>query len=211
MTPETPQPAASVSITPEQALERLKEGNRRFTSGMLQHNQVSQERLASLVSVQRPIAAILGCSDSRVPPELVFDQGFGDLFVVRLAGNVIASKVYGSLQFARRYLGVPILVVLGHEGCGAVSATLACKLHQVEHPEYIQTLVDAITPALEHLDLSAPPDDRLQAAVEANVRWSMLQCKRVLADQPGPVEQRDFGIVGAVYELATGRVRWLEE
>ncbi len=198
-------------ITPDQALERLKEGNRRFTSGMLQHNQVSQERLASLASVQRPFAAILGCSDSRVPPELVFDQGFGDLFVVRLAGNVIASKVYGSLQFARRYLSVPILVVLGHDNCGAVTATLECKLQQVEHPEYIQTLLDAITPALEHVDLNAPPDERLRAAVEANVRWSMLQCSRVLADQPGPIEQRDFRIAGAVYEMATGRVRWLED
>jgi carbonic anhydrase len=199
------------NITPEQALERLKEGNRRFTSGTLLHNQVSQERLASLVSVQRPFAAILGCSDSRVPPELVFDQGFGDLFVVRLAGNVIATKVYGSLQFARRLLGVPLLVVLGHEGCGAVAATLACKLQQAEHPEYIQALVDSITPALKDLEPGGSPAEQLKAAVEANVRWSMHQCSGVLAEQPGPIEQRDFHIVGAVYELATGRVRWLDD
>jgi carbonic anhydrase len=198
------------NVTPEQALERLKEGNRRFTSGTLLHNQVSQERLASLVSVQRPFAAILGCSDSRVPPELVFDQGFGDLFVVRLAGNVIATKVYGSLQFARHYLDVPLLVVLGHEGCGAVTATLACKRHQAEHPEYIQALVDSITPALQDIDLNASPAEQLQAAVEANVRWSMRQCSGVLAEQPAPIEQGGFRVVGAVYELATGRVRWLD-
>src|SRR5262245_1991143 len=103
------------NLAPDQVLERLVEGNRRFTSGRLEHNQISQERLAALQSGQAPFAVILGCSDSRVPPELVFDQGFGDLFVLRLAGNVFVPSVGGSLQYAHLHLGVSVLVVLGHE------------------------------------------------------------------------------------------------
>jgi carbonic anhydrase len=197
-------------LSPEEAVERLKEGNRRFTTGASQHNQVTQERLASLVSQQWPFAAILGCSDSRVPVELIFDQGFGDLFVMRLAGNIITPGVLGSLQFAHRQLGISVLVVLGHEGCGAVRATLDCKFHQAAHPEYIQTLVDLITPGLREIDPNAPPANQIQAAVEANVRWSMEQCFRTPEFQQARREGRDLRIFGAVYELATGRVRWLD-
>jgi carbonic anhydrase len=125
---------APATATPDEALRRLMEGNRRFTSGKLEHNQISQERLASLTSGQAPFAAILGCSDSRVPPELVFDQSFGDLFVLRLAGNVFVPSVAGSIQYAHLHLGVSLLVILGHEGCGAVAATLAYKLHQAQPP-----------------------------------------------------------------------------
>src|SRR5688500_16734260 len=112
------------ALNPEEALQRLIEGNRRFTTGTPWHNQVSRERLMSLASGQAPFAVILGCADSRVPPELVFDQGFGDLFVLRLAGNVYVPSVAGSIQYAHLHLGVSLLVVLGHEGCGAVHAAL---------------------------------------------------------------------------------------
>jgi carbonic anhydrase len=197
-------------LRPDEALQRLVEGNRRFTSGMAQHSQVSQERLAALVSQQRPFAAILGCSDSRVPVEFIFDQGFGDLFVLRLAGNIVTPGVLGSLQFAHQRLGVSVFVVLGHQGCGAVTATLDCKFHQAEHPEYIQTLVDLIAPGLREIDSKAPREEQLTAAVEANVRWSMEQCLRTPEFRRALHEQKSLRIVGAVYELATGRVRWLD-
>jgi carbonic anhydrase len=195
--------------TPDEALERLMEGNRRFTNGKLQHNQISHERLTSLASGQAPFAAILGCSDSRVPPELVFDQGFGDLFVLRLAGNVLDPSVAGSIQYAHLHLGVSLLVVLGHEGCGAVAATLAYKLNQVEHPEHIQGLVRLIEPGLKEIDGRQAPKEQLQAAVAANVRWTVQQIMRAPEVQRALGEGRNIRIVGAVYELATGNVRWL--
>jgi carbonic anhydrase len=206
----TRHPSAAPALSPDLALERLMEGNGRFVAGKLQHNQISQERLASLASGQAPFAAILGCADSRVPPELVFDQGFGDLFVLRLAGNVYVPSVAGSLQYAHRHLGVALLVVLGHEGCGAVGAALACKFHQVEHPAYIQGLVQLIEPALKEIDPKRPAKDQLAAAVEANVRWTVEQMVRTPEVQRALAEKRDIRIVGAVYELATGKVRWLK-
>jgi carbonic anhydrase len=195
---------------PDEALRRLAEGNRRFTSGNSRHNLVTQERLASLASRQQPFAAILGCSDSRVPVELVFDQGFGDLFVLRLAGNIVSPGVLGSLQFAYLQLGITVLVVLGHEGCGAVRAALACKFHKQEHPEHIQALADSIAPGLVALDPDLPPDEQMRAAVEANVRWSIQQIVRTEEVKRSLLENRYIRIVGAVYELETGNVRWLD-
>ena len=159
---------------------------------------------------QRPLAVIIGCSDSRVPPELVFDQGFGDLFVIRLAGNVIAPGVAGSIQYAHRHLGTKLLVVLGHEGCGAVKAALAAKFQHAQHPERIQQLVAMIEPGLESIRPRQSAAEQLSAAVEANVRWSLLQLNRTPEVQQALRDRREILIVGAVYDLATGKVRWLE-
>ena len=160
---------------------------------------------------QRPFAAIIGCSDSRVPPELVFDLSFGDLFVIRLAGHVMAPGVGGSIQYAHRHLGTSLLVVLGHEGCGAVKAALAAKFQRAKHPERIQQLVEMITPGLEQIDPKQSAAEQLAAGVEANVRWSMHQVTRTPEAQQALREKRNILIVGAVYELATGKVRWLED
>jgi carbonic anhydrase len=187
----------------------LIEGNERFVQGKPLHGTISDEAFARLREGQEPFAIILGCSDSRVPPELVFDQNFGDLFVIRLAGNIIAPGVDGSMQYAHRVLGTNLLVVLGHEGCGAVKATLAAKFHQAEHPERIQQLLDMIEPGLERIDPKQPAAEQLTAAVEANVRWSMHQVIQTREVQTALREKRNILIVGAVYELATGKVRWL--
>ena len=195
--------------TANAALRRLIEGNLRFTSGKAIHNQVSTEFLTHLAGGQRPFAAILGCSDSRVPPELIFDQGFGDLFVIRLAGNVIAPGVFGSIQYAHLHLGTNLLVVLGHEGCGAVKATLASKFHRAKHPERIQTLVDMIEPGLDGIDPGLSAAKQLKAAVEANVRWSLRQAIATPEAKRAFLEKKDVRIVGAIYELATGKVSWL--
>ena len=195
--------------TADDALARLKSGNARFLAGRARFPTVQKDILAELAKGQRPFATILGCSDSRVPPELVFDASFGELFVIRVAGNVIDPAVAGTLQYAGVHLQTPLLVVLGHDGCGAVDAAIAEKFRGVRHPGRIAVLVDDIEPALDGLDPTLPPDALLEAAVEANVRWTLRQ----IVESPewtSLPDGADRKAVGAVYELETGRVRFLD-
>ena len=147
---------------------------------------VSPRSFCRVPQNQKPFAVILGCSDSRVPPELVFDQGFGDLFVIRLAGHVIEPSVFGSVQYAHLHLGTSLLVVLGHEGCGAVKAALAARFKKLKHPERIQRVVDLVDPALNGISHHTGTR-QLKEAIEANVRWSIHQ----LTSTPRP--SRPFG------------------
>ena len=153
---------------------------------------------------------ILGCSDSRVPPELIFGAGFGDLFVVRVAGNVLSAEVAGSLQYAGVHLKTALLVVLGHDGCGAVKAALANKFQGSVQQSRIQLLVDSLLPGLSGVDSNLGPEAQLAQAVEANVRWTMAQ---ILQSPEGQLRQAEgiMKLVGAVYEIATGRVRFLDQ
>ena len=196
-------------ISAGEAFQRLKNGNARFLRGELHFPSVQQEVLAELAKNQRPYAMILGCADSRVPPELVFGAGFGELFVVRVAGNSISPEVAGSLQYAAVHLGTPLLVVLGHEGCGAITAALETKLRGTQQHSRIQLLVDGLLPALAQVDPGLDPDAQLAQAVEANVRWTLAQILESPEGQARLAEGR-MKIVGAIYELATGRVRFLE-
>jgi carbonic anhydrase len=196
--------------TPQEALECLMEGNQRFVQRRPLYGKISEAVFVSLRESQRPFAVILGCSDSRVPPELVFDQSFGDLFVIRLAGNLIAPGVAGSIQYAYQHLGTSLLVVLGHEGCGAVKAALAAKFHRAKHPERIQQLVELIEPGLEKIDPMLSAAEQLEASVEANVRWSMHQVIHAREARQAFRRKGSVLIVGAVYELSTGKVRWLD-
>jgi carbonic anhydrase len=184
-------------------------GNERFVAGEAKFPTVQKEVLANLARAQRPYATILGCSDSRVPPELLFDAGFGELFIVRVAGNVISPEVMGSLQYAGVHLRTPLFVVLGHDGCGAVGAALAALNGGASEPARITLLLENIIPALRDLPADpAMPEVRMRAAVEANVRWSMHQ----LFDTPegrARVAEGHMKLVGAVYDLETGRVRLL--
>ena len=198
---------AQPNLTADEALARLRAGNDRFVNGDARFPTVQKEILAELAKGQHPYATILGCSDSRVPPELVFDAGFGDLFIIRVAGNVISPEVMGTLQYAALHLHTPLFVVLGHEGCGAIDAALSVKFHSAEHPARISLLLDNIIPGLDGVDEALPHDAQMQAAVEANVRWSMCQ----LLDTPegrARTAEGQFRLVGAVYELRTGRVRF---
>ena len=157
---------------------------------------------------QSPFATILGCSDSRVPPEWVFDAGLGELFVVRVAGNVLSPEVAGSLQYAGAHLRTPLLVVLGHEGCGAVQAALETKYQGVQQRSRIQLLVDSILPALGDIDPALPPEQLLAKAVESNVRWTV----RAILESPegrARLAEGRMKFVGAIYEVQTGRVRFL--
>jgi carbonic anhydrase len=197
----------SPSYTADEALARLIDGNKRFVRGEARFPTIQKEILAELAKGQRPYATVLGCSDSRVPPELIFDAGFGELFIIRVAGNVISPEVIGTLQYAGVHLRTPLFVVLGHEGCGAVSAALAARTGTRE-PTRIALLLDNILPGLRDLPRGLAPDEEARAAVEANVRWSMRQ----LLDTPEAKARAAEGtmkLVGAVYELDSGRVRFL--
>src|SRR6478752_9788963 len=140
------------NISADEALLRLQEGNERFLAGQARFATVQKDVLAELAKGQQPYATILGCSDSRVPPELVFDASFGELFVVRVAGNVLGPSILGTLQYAAAHLQTPLFVVMGHEGCGAVDAAIASKFHGAEQRSRIAVLLENILPALDGLD-----------------------------------------------------------
>ena len=201
-TPDGPVP------TPQEALERLRAGNARFVDGESHVPTVQKSVIASLADGQRPWATILGCSDSRVSPEVIFDAGLGELFVIRVAGNVLGPSINGTLQYAGTHLRTPLFVVLGHEGCGAVDAALASRFHGAEHKERIEILLEHIVPALDGLDPSQPHDDLLHAAVEANVRRT-VETLRATPEASESLATRGMMLVGAVYDLASGRVRFL--
>ena len=195
--------------TAQEALDRLKRGNERFVGGTARFPTVQKEVLAELAKGQHPFATILGCSDSRVPPELLFDAGFGELFVVRVAGNVLGSEIHGTLQYAGTHLHTPLFVVLGHEHCGAVEAAIAERFHGARHASRISLLLERIAPALDDVDPTLAPAALLSAAVEANVRRAV---RDVLETPEGRARtaEGEMKLVGAVYDLATGRVRFLD-
>jgi carbonic anhydrase len=194
--------------TATQALARLKAGNERFVRGKARFPTVKKEVLAALAKGQQPYATIIGCSDSRVPPELLFDAGFGELFIVRVAGNVISPEVMGTLQYAAVHLYTPLFVVLGHEGCGAVQAALAAKFEGARERRRIALLLKRIVPGLESLRPGRSADAQMKAAVEANVRWSIRQLRET-PEGKARMAEGILKLVGAVYELKTGRVRFL--
>lgn len=195
--------------TADEALARLEAGNLRFVRGEARFPTVQKEVLAELTKGQQPYATILGCSDSRVPPELVFDAGFGELFVIRVAGNVLGPSIMGTLQYASLHLRTPLFVVLGHEGCGAVKAAIASRFDGSQQAGRIEILLEQIIPALDGLDPQAPPAELLSAGVEANVRRVV---RELLETPEAKARMADSGmrLVGAVYELETGRVRFLD-
>jgi carbonic anhydrase len=192
----------------DEALARLIAGNQRFYRGETRSAAFRRETLADLAAGQRPYATILGCSDSRVPPEWVFDTGLGELFVVRVAGNILSPEIAGSLQYAGSYLETPLFVVLGHEGCGAINAALATKHEGEQFRSRVQLLLASVVPGLPDSDPTLTPEDRLSRAVESNVRWTVRQIIESPEGRARVAEGR-MKIVGAVYELETGRVRFL--
>lgn len=193
----------------EEALFRLKAGNQRFVRGESLHPHEGREWRRHLTHEQHPFAAILGCSGSQAPPELVFDQGFGDLFVIRVAGNVVSPEIMASLRFTEARLGTRLFVVLGHEGCRIVRAALEEQLGPPRPPSGIEGLVQLMMPALRGFGAGGDLDAQLPAAVEANVRWSVQQ----VLDRPEarqPLQDKRIQVVGAVCQLETGVVRFLD-
>jgi carbonic anhydrase len=196
-----------------EALERLREGNRRFASSRSAPGD-SPSRRAELVQGQEPFAIVLGCSDSRVPAEIVFDQGFGDLFVIRVAGNIVAPSQIGSVEFAAARFGTRLVVVLGHSSCGAVTTTLE-ELQGIPqaYSRNLRSIVDRIRPAVESVLESFSPggsEDLLQLAVRANIRTAAEQLRHGSHLLEQLVDEEGLLIVGAEYSLETGIVDFLE-
>ena len=192
------------ATSPEVALERLMQGNSRYAANAPEQKDFSADR-AERVSAQYPIAAVLSCSDSRVAPEVAFDQGPGDVFVVRVAGNFINVDGLASLEYAVKFLGVPLLMVLGHTNCGAVSAAVKLVMERAELPGHLPDLVKSIEPAVIAAH-GRHPGDLVAAAIEENVK---LNVKRLDDDTPviaEPLAAKKIGVVGGVYDLATGKV-----
>jgi carbonic anhydrase len=197
------------AVSAEEGLRRLMEGNARFVKGTARFPTIHKEVLAALAREQHPYATILGCSDSRVPPELIFDANFGELFVIRIAGNVLSPEIAGTIQYAGTHLRTPLFVVLGHENCGAVQAALDVKFRNSTVPSRIELLLQNILPCLENIDKNAQPAEQAREAVEANVRWAMRQ----ITDSPegrARMAEGGYRLVGAIFEIETGRVRFLE-
>ncbi len=197
-----------------EAIERLKEGNRRFVAGRRRSGAVSPNRRMRLTDGQNPFAAILGCSDSRVPAELVFDQGLGDLFVVRVAGNVAAPSQVGSVEFAADKFGIELVVVLGHTRCGAIEATLKDLDHSAGNPSAnLGAILNRIRPAVRSLPGTAPDADHdtlVRQAVRANVRAQVAVLTQGSEILGRLIEKGRLTVVGAEYDLATGEVEFLD-
>jgi carbonic anhydrase len=190
----------------EAALTRLMDGNRRFLTGRSTHPHAETRWRRGLEETQKPFATILSCSDSRVPPELLFDQGFGDLFVIRVAGHVVDPSTLGSLQYALVHLKTPLFLVLGHEHCGAVTAAVQALQGEHDEPRDIEDLVKMIEPGLDAIDLGANREQVIHDAVLANVHWTIKQLAEVFEGREAAEYSR---VVGAVYELNRGEVRIL--
>ncbi len=192
----------------QQALDKLIEGNRRFVAEV--QNQDAQRY--RLVPRQEPFAIIIGCSDSRVPAEIVFDQGLGDLFVIRVAGNIIAPSQVGSVEFAAERFGTPLVLVLGHSRCGAIEATV----EELERPSEsrspnLRAIVDRIRPSVESLLEADLEKDRLiEQAVRANIRASANQLRHGSAILEKLIEKDELMVVGAEYSLETGAVDFFD-
>jgi carbonic anhydrase len=198
-----------------EALQRLREGNARFVAGESLRDKMSGEsRRRKLTEQQTPFAVILGCSDSRVPVEIVFDQGLGDLFVIRVAGNIIAPSLVGSVEFAAEKFGTRLVIVLGHSQCGAVQATL----QELQRPRQLQSpnllsIVERVRPAIEELtltDLRNDPEALMCHAVRANIRASASHLRHGSALIERLIQDDGLLVVGAEYSLETGTVDFFE-
>ena len=198
-------------ISPAEALQRLRDGNRRFVAGERGNaDSVSEARRAELVGGQNPFAAIVACSDSRVPVELLFDQGLGDLFVIRVAGNIVAPSQIGSVEFAAAKLGTRLVVVLGHSNCGAIDAALqAIKSADEAASPNLRAIVDSIRPALEPLVADKGEVD-LREAVAANVRQSVAHLRAGSGILRDLEDSGEIMIVGAKYSIESGEVRFFD-
>jgi carbonic anhydrase len=194
------------TVAPAEAVSKLKEGNGRYTSGNLEHPGQTTERRAELAKDQHPFAVILSCSDSRVPPEIVFDQGLGDLFVVRVAGNVIDDHGLGSIEYAVDHLGTRLIVVLGHQSCGAVKAAKETVAAKGKAPGHIQSLVTAIKPVVE-----ATAKDDLETTVKANVKHVVQALRSSTPILKAKVDSGEVQVIGGYYSLDTGAVTFLSE
>jgi len=201
----TPVSKTEGNVTADSVLAELTAGNAHHIAHRYQHPHETIERQRELASGQSPHAEILSCADSRVPPELIFDQGLGDLFIIRVAGNVVSDTELGSLEYGAEHLHVPLLVVLGHQHCGAVTAAVEGG----EAEGHIAALVNLLRPAVEKT--RGMPGDHVENAVKANVEMVVKQLRASTPILAKLVSEGKLKVVGAVYSLDTGKVTWLPD
>jgi carbonic anhydrase len=208
-----------VSIAPispaNAAIERLREGNRRFVANVRGIDALlSQQRRVELVARQAPFAVVLGCSDSRAPAEILFDQGLGDLFVIRVAGNIVAPSQIASVEFAVQRFGIPLVVLMGHTGCGAIEATLEAIAHPEDKSLHnLRSIVDRVRPAIEPLtltELSRDPVNLRHQCVRANVRMGANHLRHGSPALEKLVLEERVVVVGAEYDLESGLVDFFD-
>jgi carbonic anhydrase len=202
-------------IKAHDALERLREGNRRFVAGLQDGGvQGNRTQRLELTQEQEPFAIILGCSDARVPAEIVFDQGLGDLFVIRVAGNIVASSQIGSIEFAAAQFGTRLVVVLGHSQCGAILATLDQLRQPAEsQSRHLRSIVDRVRPSVEALlsmELNLDREALIRHAVRANVMVSVSHLRHGSEILEQLIDREGLLVVGAEYSLETGEVEFFE-
>jgi carbonic anhydrase len=201
-------------ISAREALERLREGNQRFASDTRSGNtSASEARRNELAAGQAPFAIVLGCSDSRVPAEIVFDQGLGDLFVIRVAGNIVAASQVGSVEFAAARFGTRLVVVLGHSQCGAILATLEELQQPTDQSRNLRSIVDRVRPSVEALlstELRHDPEALVRQAVRANIRASADHLRHGSEVLEQLVQTNGLLVVGAEYSLETGVVEFFD-
>ena len=202
-------------ISAAEALDRLRDGNRRFVSDVRSRDALTSDaRRRELAAGQEPFAIVLGCSDSRVPAEIVFDQGLGDLFVIRVAGNIVAPSQVGSVEFAAERYGTPLVVVLGHSSCGAILATLEeLGRPSADQSRNLRSIVDRVRPSVEALlrtELRHQPDALVREAVRANIRASASHLRHGSEVLEQLIQNRQLLVVGAEYSLETGVVDFFD-
>jgi len=185
-------------VSPEDAFKRLMEGNARYTTDKLENPDRSSMRRQEVFHKQKPFAVVIGCSDARVPPEIIFDQGIGDLFVVRVAGQVVGPIELDSIEYAAKYLGASLIIVLGHQSCGAINAVLKGKTQDIED------IANLIQPAIQPLRKKT-----LENAVKANVLWVTEHLKTTPLIQ-SMMKEKKINVVGGYYSLSDGKVEILE-
>ena len=200
-------PAAPNDIDPDKALARLKDGNGRYTANQPANADFSVGRMAR-AGVQFPFAGLLSCADSRVSPELVFDQGPGELFVLRVAGNFVDGNGLASIEYGVAVLGIPLLVVLGHSNCGAVKATIDVIENGTELPGHLPDLVNALKPGVERA-LAKKPADPVDAATRENVLYNVEMLTAATPIVADAVAAGRVKVVGAVYDIGSGKVEFL--
>lgn len=205
--PPKPSVLSNQKVTPDEALARLMEGNKRFVSTKMFHPNESLEARTRLATGQAPFAAILGCADSRVPPEIVFDHGLGDIFVVRVAGNIVEDAGSGSFEYAVEHLGVPLIVVLGHERCGAVKAAVESVESGEAPPGHIAELVRKLKPAIDKT--KDVPGDKLENAMRENVKRMTAELAGLEPILKEKVDEGKLKVVAMRYDLDTGMVEVL--
>lgn len=192
------------SYSSQEALQKLLEGNKRYIGATMSYPNQTEKRRTELLQGQFPFAVVLGCADSRIPPEILFDQGIGDIFVIRVAGNITSPEVIGSIEYAVEHLSVPLVMVMGHDSCGAVGATVDAVANNVDVTGNVGSVVEAIKPAVQRVQ--ATSGNMVENAVRANVELVVEQLKTSKPLLSSYVEQGKVRIVGSYYSMKSGEV-----